>query len=48
MELASLTLSTFSCLIKIKVAEVGKILLTKVFQLSWIFVSTRQEPGLGL
>lgn len=39
MKLASMTLSTFGCLIKIKVAEVGKILLTKAFQLSWIVLA---------
>lgn len=36
MKLGSVTLSTVGCLIKIKVAEVGKFLLTKTFQLSWI------------
>lgn len=39
MKLASITLSTFGCLIKIKVIEVGKILVTKTFQLSWIVLA---------
>lgn len=39
MKLASVTLSTFGCLIKTEVAEVGKILLTKAFQLSWIVLA---------
>lgn len=39
MKLTSVTLRTFGCLIKIQVVEVGKILLTKAFQLSWIVLA---------
>lgn len=43
MKFASIALCAFGCLIKFKVDEVGKILLTKTFQLSWI-VLAEPEP----
>lgn len=43
VKFASLAWCAFGCLIKFKVDEVGKILLTKTFQLSW---AVWAEPGL--